>query len=60
MVRFEVQDPIKRPVSAVADFTEVRDVRWVEVEEDTGVAFTLLFDPDHDLEERVLKEQFVS
>ena len=59
-VRFEVQDPTKRPVSAVADFTEVRDVRRVEVEEDTGVAFTLLFDPDHDLEERVLKEQFVS
>tara|TARA_R110002074_G_scaffold147347_2_gene298003 strand:- start:123 stop:902 length:780 start_codon:yes stop_codon:yes gene_type:complete len=60
LVRFDIRDPEKRPVSAVADFTEVRDVRWVEVEEDTGVSFTLLFDPEHDLEERVLKEQFVS
>ena len=60
LVRFEVQDPHKRPISAVADFTEVRDVRWVEVEEDSGVSFTLLFDPDHDLDERVLKEQFVT
>jgi NAD+ kinase len=60
LVRFEVCDPDKRPVSAVADFTEMRDVRWVEVEEDTGVSFTLLFDPEHDLDERVLKEQFVT
>lgn len=60
VVRFTAKDPEKRPVSAVADFTEVRDVRWVEVEEDSGVSFTLLFDPEHDLEERVLKEQFVS
>jgi NAD+ kinase len=60
LVRLEVLDPEKRPVSAVADFTEVRDVRSVEIEEDTGVSFTLLFDPEHDLEERVLKEQFIS
>ena len=60
VVRLEVLDPEKRPVSAVADFTEVRDVRSVEIEEDTGVSFTLLFDPEHDLEERVLKEQFLS
>jgi NAD+ kinase len=60
LVRFEVRDPNKRPVSAVADFTEIRDVRWVEVEEDAGVSFTLLFDPEHDLDERVLKEQFVT
>lgn len=60
VVRLEVLDPEKRPVSAVADFTEVRDVRSVEIEEDTGVSFTLLFDPEHDLEERVLKEQFIS
>lgn len=60
VVRLEVLNPEKRPVSAVADFTEVRDVRSVEIEEDTGVSFTLLFDPEHDLEERVLKEQFIS
>jgi len=59
-VELGVLEPEKRPVSAVADFTEVRDVRFVEIEEDTGISFTLLFDPEHDLEERVLKEQFIS
>ncbi len=57
-VEFMVLDPAKRPVSAVADFTEVRDVARVVVEEDRSLAFTLLFDPEHNLEERILKEQF--
>ncbi len=57
-VRFDVREPKKRPVSAVADYTEVRDVAWVEVCEDRDVSLHLLFDPEHDLEERVLKEQF--
>jgi NAD+ kinase len=50
----------KRPVSAVADFTEVRDVVTVEVNENRDIAMTLLFDHDSNLEERVLKEQFAS
>lgn len=57
-VRFTVIDPVKRPVSAVADATEVRDVRQVDVMEDRTVALEVLFDADHDLEERILKEQF--
>ncbi len=57
---FEVLEPEKRPVSAVADYTEVRDVLRVEVREDPETKLTLLFDPEHDLEERVLKEQFLS
>jgi len=57
-VRFDVREPNKRPVSAVADYTEVRDVAWVEVCEAREVSLHLLFDPEHDLEERVLKEQF--
>jgi NAD+ kinase len=48
----------KRPVSATADYTEVREVTRVEVREDRGVALTLLFDPDHGLSERILAEQF--
>ena len=56
--RFEVREPKKRPVSAVADYTEVRDVARVEVCEDRDVELHLLFDPEHNLEERVLKEQF--
>jgi NAD+ kinase len=59
-VRIEVLETDKRPVSAVADFTEVRDVAAVEVNENRDIAMTLLFDHDSNLEERVLKEQFAS
>jgi NAD+ kinase len=59
VVSFEVLEAAKRPVSAVADYTEVRDVAHVRVEEDRNTALRLLFDPEHDLEERVLKEQFL-
>ncbi|HYE49032.1 MAG TPA: NAD kinase [Azospirillaceae bacterium] len=57
-IRFEVLEAAKRPVSAVADFTEVRDVLRVEVFQDNDVTTTLLFDPELNLEERILKEQF--
>lgn len=57
-VRIEVLDHFKRPVSAVADATEVRDVVEVVVREDRDASVELLFDPDHNLEERVLREQF--
>lgn len=57
-VRFRILEADKRPVSAVADYTEVRDVTEVEVVEDRKVVLTLLFDPEHNLEERILKEQF--
>jgi NAD+ kinase len=56
--RFEILESAKRPVSAVADFTEVRDVVEVSVRSDASVAMTLLFDPEHNLEERILREQF--
>jgi NAD+ kinase len=55
----EVLDPRKRPVSAVADYTEVRDVVRVEIWEDRSRSLRLLFDPEHNLEERILKEQFI-
>jgi len=57
-VTFEVLEADKRPVAAVADYTEVRDVRRVEVWEDRGVSLTLLFDPHHGLSERIVAEQF--
>ena len=57
-VTFEMLEPDKRPVSATADHTEVREVVRVDVHEDRSVALTFLFDPEHNLEERVLKEQF--
>jgi len=57
-VRFDILEAEKRPVSAVADYTEVRDVASVEVIEDKKEVLTLLFDPEHNLEDRILKEQF--
>jgi NAD+ kinase len=57
--RFEVLEADKRPVSAVADFFEVRDVEWVDVAEDRSIAMTMLFDAGHSLDERILAEQFV-
>jgi len=59
-VTFDILEPGKRPVSAVADSTEVRNVATVTVTEDTTRSLTLLFDPEHHLEERILKEQFLS
>jgi NAD+ kinase len=56
---FSVLDPDKRPVSAVADSTEIRDVVEVSVWADRTIALSLLFDPEHNLEERILNEQFV-
>jgi len=57
-VVFEAHEWEKRPVSAVADFTEVRNIAEVRVQEDHKITLHLLFDPEHNLEERILAEQF--
>ena len=57
-VVFDILEPDKRPVAAVADYTEVRDVTRVEVREARDVSLTLMFDPDHGLSERIIAEQF--
>jgi NAD+ kinase len=57
-ITFEILDAEKRPVSAVADFTEMRDVHTVSVFEQRDIALTLLFDPEHNLDERITNEQF--
>ena len=54
----EVHEAEKRPVSAVADHFEVRDVRRVEVRMDRGIDLVMLHDPGHSLDERILREQF--
>jgi NAD+ kinase len=59
-VVIEALEPDKRPVSAVADFTEARDVVMVEIRETRDISMTLLFDRESNLEERVVKEQFAS
>jgi NAD+ kinase len=57
-VQIEVLEPDKRPVSAVADNYEVRDVATVEMAEDRSVSLGMLFDAGRSLEERMLAEQF--
>ncbi|MGH9181167.1 MAG: NAD kinase [Acidimicrobiales bacterium] len=57
-ITFETLERWKRPVSAVADDTEVRNVVSVEVAEEPDAAVELLFDAHHGLEERILREQF--
>lgn len=54
----EVMNPNKRPVSAVADFHEVRDAAKVVIRESKELYIDVLFDHDHSLEERIIKEQF--
>jgi NAD+ kinase len=57
-VGFDVRDPGKRPISATADFHEVRDVKSVEIKQSRRNAVRLLFDPEHNLQQRILDEQF--
>jgi NAD+ kinase len=52
--------PHKRPVSAVADSVEVRDIVRVSIHEERNRRLHLLFDPEHNLEERILNEQFMT
>jgi NAD+ kinase len=59
-VLIEALETEKRPVSAVADFTEARDVVRVEISENRNISMKLLFDREANLEERVFKEQFLS
>jgi len=59
-VRIESLDDDKRPVSATADSLEFRDVLSLDIHQSKSINRTLLFDPDHHLEERILKEQFAS
>lgn len=57
-VNFELLDPINRPANAVADFINVENVKSVSIRERRDISISLMFDPNHSLEERILKEQF--
>lgn len=59
-VRIESLDSDKRPVSATADSQEFRDVVSLDIHQSKSISRTLMFDPEHHLEERILKEQFQS
>jgi NAD+ kinase len=60
VVSLQVLDPDKRPISATADFHEVRDIRQVTIEQCVERSVQLLFDPEHNLEQRILDEQFAA
>lgn len=59
VVRFDICNPQKRPVMAVADSLAVENVLWVEIRSEPDIGHRILFDPGHGLEERLLREQFV-
>ncbi len=57
-ISIDVLEADKRPVSAVADHFEFRSVRRIDVSMDHSVDLVMLHDPDHSLDERILREQF--
>lgn len=57
-IEFRVLDPVKRPVAAVADQKELRDILAVRIRVAREHQLTLLFDPGRTLEERIFSEQF--
>ena len=57
-VVIEVLEGDKRPVAAVADHDEVRDVVQVDICMDHDTSMHMLFDPGHSLDERIVREQF--
>lgn len=57
-IKVGVLDAEKRPVAAVADHFEVRNAVEIHIAEDPTISLPLLFDPGHNLDERILREQF--
>ncbi|MBK6706128.1 MAG: NAD kinase [Sphingomonadales bacterium] len=60
VVKLTILESGKRPVSAVADQREIRDISSVEVALDRNRSLTLLFDPEHALDDRIAMEQFIT
>jgi len=57
-ITISVLEAEKRPVNAVADHFEFRSVVEIQVRMDRDTELLMLHDPDHGLEERILREQF--
>ena len=57
-VCFRVKNHHKRPVAATADNFEVRDVKQVTITEARQIEIEMLFDEHHNLEDRIINEQF--
>jgi len=59
-IELRVLEPTKRPVAVVADQKELRDIADVRLRIDPETVLTLLFDPGHSLDERIVTEQFIA
>lgn len=59
-ISIKVLEADKRPVSAVADQREIRDVAQVDIAIDSVRSLTLMFDPEHALDDRITMEQFIA
>jgi NAD+ kinase len=59
-IELKILEAVKRPVSAVADQREIREVASVGIALDRNRTLTLLFDPEHALDDRIAMEQFVT
>ena len=59
-IRIEVLNFDARPVSATADNVEARDIKYIEISTDKTKKLTILHDSDHSLDERIMKEQFLT
>mgnify|MGYP000282691755 FL=1 len=57
-VRFDVLEADKRPVMAEADSRSFDNVTSVVIQSEPSVVHSILFDPGHGLEERLISEQF--
>lgn len=57
-VTLEILDHENRPTNATADSNEIKNVKEVSISEDRSITFKILFDPNHSLEERIIREQF--
>lgn len=58
-ISLRVLEPAKRPVSVVADQKEIRDICEIHIRKDPRRSLTLMFDPEHSLDDRIATEQFV-
>ncbi|WOE74115.1 NAD kinase [Alterisphingorhabdus coralli] len=58
-ISIKVLEPAKRPVSVVADQKEIRDICEINIRKDSRRSLTLMFDPEHSLDDRIAMEQFV-
>jgi NAD+ kinase len=58
IIDFEIIEEKSRPVSAMADSKEVKNVKIISVAKDKSISFKILFDQNHSLEERIIREQF--